>query len=211
MAYPLRGFYKYNLQTWKACNDSDRQECVAPSFLERACDRLPTIVAKIVRLRLNLTRELLEDPQFRHLKVIYLVRDPRATWNSRDQSGWCTMSPECIEEQVLCDDLLSDLNAFRNLSRSFPGRLKLVKFEDLASEPLKTFESIFNFVDLPLLPPIRDSIQIHTSRHEGGETSTFRKSSSRIDRWKTRLSGDKVASIQAACQSVLSRLDYSLV
>ena len=87
----------------------------------------------------------------------------------------------------------------------------LVKYETLAAEPLETFEKIFNFCELPFIPSVQKVILKRTSRHIAGESSTFRVSSERIDRWKTEMSKETAADIQRVCLPVLQRLDYKLV
>ena len=83
----LEQFAGLNGLMWDSCAKTDnRFTCSEPDYLARACQRFPTVVAKIVRLRLNLTRNLLENPQFRRLKIVFLVRDPRATMLSRPAS-----------------------------------------------------------------------------------------------------------------------------
>jgi Sulfotransferase domain len=167
------------------------------------------VAAKIVRLRLNLTRSLLEE--FRRVKIVYLVRDPRATLNSRTAFGWCTKSRDCMEPKRLCDDIDRDLDAFWELSKVYPDRLMLVKYETLASEPLETFESIFHFSGLSFSPSVRETIRLHTSRNKKGAASTFRKSSEPIDRWTRKLGWLKIRRIQSVCSSVLERLEYHVL
>ena len=210
----LEQFAGLNGLMWDSCAKTDnRFTCSEPDYLARACQRFPTVVAKIVRLRLNLTRNLLENPQFRRLKIVFLVRDPRATMLSRHEtSGWCThLHPDCSDPQRLCNDMISDLDAYSALSAKFPERLMLVKYETLAAEPLETFEQIFNFCELPFIPSVQKVILKRTSRHIAGESSTSRVSSERIDRWKTEMSKETAADIQRVCLPVLQRLDYKLV
>ena len=38
------------------------------------------------------------------MKIIYLVRDPRAVLNSRKFRDWCLSTPQCIEPHYLCQD-----------------------------------------------------------------------------------------------------------
>lgn len=49
-----------------------------------------------------------------------LVRDPRATMNSRLSSvKWCSQSIDCIDPGRLCADIQNDLEAFESLSAEF--------------------------------------------------------------------------------------------
>ena len=203
----------HNVQVWEACvQGPNRNTCSNTTFLQQACNRFPIIASKIVRLRLNLTRQLLEDPSLPDLKILYLVRDPRATMNSRLSSvKWCSSSPDCINAGRLCNDLHSDLDAFEALSQVYPSRVALIKYETLANMPQMTFRAIFDFAGLTFTRRIQELVLRHTSRNEEQPWSTVRKSSERVNLWKAKLSKEKIADIQLVCASVLARLGYQLV
>lgn len=56
--------------------------CWKPEFLNKFCPLFPFQSIKTVRLRLNLTRSLVEDPSL-NVRILLLVRDPRGTMESR--------------------------------------------------------------------------------------------------------------------------------
>ena len=112
----MQDMLSHNAQVWQACVlGPNRNVCSLSSFLEQSCHRFPAMTMKMVRLRLNLTRELLvDDPS---VKVLYLVRDPRATMNSRLSSvKWCSQSVDCIDPARLCADMPS--SRFRPIIRT---------------------------------------------------------------------------------------------
>ena len=149
---------------------------------------------------------MLENPQFKHLKIIYLIRDPRGTMNSRIQSHFgCT---SCKDPVKMCSNFKSDLDAFDILSKEFPGRLLLIKYESVAEQPHETFQQLFEFADLPVFSSIMQEITNHTTQNEDGFWSTHRKSSERVDLWKKTLSKRMTNTIQNYCSSVLKRLGY---
>ena len=62
--------------------------CGNPQLLETVCQLYPIHVFKLDRLYLELTKILLEDSSLsRFLKIVYLVRDPRAIHASRYTRG----------------------------------------------------------------------------------------------------------------------------
>ena len=76
---------RYNTQLRTTCSNSSGATfdiCKEPDFLQQACGRFPTLLSKVVRLRLASIKSLLNDPQLDGMKIIYLVRDPRGiiTW-----------------------------------------------------------------------------------------------------------------------------------
>ena len=56
--------------------------CWKPEFLNKFCPLFPFQSIKTVRLRLNLTEQLVQDPSL-NVRVMLLVRDPRGTMESR--------------------------------------------------------------------------------------------------------------------------------
>ncbi|XP_018018720.1 carbohydrate sulfotransferase 1-like [Hyalella azteca] len=57
--------------------------CFDPNILSERCRKAKTIIAKTIRLTLAHVELLMVMPNFQHLKVIYLSRDPRAQVLSR--------------------------------------------------------------------------------------------------------------------------------
>ena len=72
----------HNKRLWSNCYGSGRKHCYNPEFLSQFCSLFPFQSLKTVRLRLNLTRQIIEDSSL-NVQVLYLVRDPRATLQSR--------------------------------------------------------------------------------------------------------------------------------
>jgi hypothetical protein len=69
-------------------------------------------------------KELLEDPEL-NLKVIVLVRDPRAVMLLRSSSSWCQLNPMCSNIKQVCRDLDKDVLAAFELVETYPGRIHL--------------------------------------------------------------------------------------
>ena len=87
------------------------------------CLQFPYQTMKTVRLRLNLTQRLVENPEL-NVKVVLLVRDPRGTLESRGHCTWCSGHQDCVDPARLCQDLESDFHAYQSLSSLFPDRYK---------------------------------------------------------------------------------------
>ena len=207
-----KGMLGPNHRLWGSCLKVEPKVCTKARYLRTACKKFPALVSKVVRLRLRLARHLLDDEQLAGLKILFLVRDPRGTINSRiGVSYWCGKSEDCINPRHLCQDIDEDLDAYELLSRKHPHRMMMVQYETLAENPHKTMRDIFRFADLSFLKSISETIRQHTSRNLGNAWATYRKSSERIDLWRKQLSADKVTQIQDTCLSVLKRLNYSLV
>lgn len=61
-----------------------------------------------------------------NVKVLYLIRDPRAIMNSRFPHEPCMKAKECGNPSVLCDDLTHEYHVSKKLSQLYPDRFKSV-------------------------------------------------------------------------------------
>lgn len=87
-SYPLCSFYRKDVV--EMVDETVCKKCPQMSLqaLEDQCLKYDTIVIKGVRiLNINVLAPLMEDPSF-NLKVVHLVRDPRAMANSRIKSNY---------------------------------------------------------------------------------------------------------------------------
>ena len=76
-----------------------------------------------MRLRLNLTKQIIEDTNL-NVQVLYLVRDPRGTLQSRKHRVWCPGEPDCDQPENLCSDLVKDYYAAQELMKQHPKRIR---------------------------------------------------------------------------------------
>ena len=96
--------------------------CSNPLFLDNLCSIYPIQFSKTVRLPLSWTASILDE--INELKILYLVRDPRATLQSRKGRDWCVKTPSCMNPDVLCNDLVNDFENYIKLKKTYPDRLK---------------------------------------------------------------------------------------
>ena len=91
--------------------------CSNPKYLDNVCSLFPIQLAKTVRLPLVWAQFLLDD--IPDLKIVYLVRDPRANLQSRKGRDWCVQTPFCHNPDNLCSDLVNDYYSFLELKKSY--------------------------------------------------------------------------------------------
>ena len=122
-------FSRHNSRLWRSCQDFKPREplCFSPDYLGEVCLRHPVRLIKTVRLRVRQTASLLES--LNNMKVVVLVRDPRAVFNSRwrgQVSTWCH-SPHCADPTVSCSDLEDDIRQAITLQAQYPGQVLLLR------------------------------------------------------------------------------------
>lgn len=85
-------FTRHNSRLWSSCTDFKPREslCFSADYMGEVCSRHPVRLVKTVRLRVREASHLLDSLE--ELKLVVLVRDPRAVFNSRWSgrvSTWC--------------------------------------------------------------------------------------------------------------------------
>lgn len=207
--------FSHNERLWKYCvQDGMRRMrksyCWKPEFLNRFCSLFPFQSIKTVRLRLNLTRQLVENPSL-NVRVLLLVRDPRGTVQSRKHRDWCPGNPDCEDPAMLCRDLVDDHKALQVLQAQFPGRYKVFRYEDFSMNPQENTKEVFKFFGLTVHSTVTAFLASHTKANKGGVSSTFRDSKTAPFKWREKLTMDEVRRIQAPCREAMDLWGYARV
>ncbi|XP_048238964.1 carbohydrate sulfotransferase 1-like [Haliotis rufescens] len=170
---------------------------------------------KTIRVKMEATEELLHLNK--DLKVILLIRDPRATLMSRirlAQLSWRKF--DVVQHHVKvsfshCGLVLRDVRDAVRLSKRYPGRVGILLYEKLIENPTYMTQLIYDFLDLKLTPNIAnyvyniteagfpDSCPLCTTRKNSTETA---------NRWRHDLSLDSVMQIDQNCFPLYEQLGY---
>ena len=216
-------FKNHNFRLWNSCHSvlPLSSMCFLPEFLSFACKLHPIKLIKTVRMRMRKVEKLLSDPMM-NLKIILLVRDPRGVFNSRGSalvSNWCT-DVDCASPTNECKDLLDDLENAQRLHDQYPGRIHLVRFEDISLDPENIVRKILAFLDLPWIERMEEYIATHTVQDNlkiDKETknvdpySTSRNSSAVAFAWRKSLAMSNISAIQSVCKEPMNHLGYKLI
>ena len=74
-----------------------------------------------------------------NVKVLYLVRDPRATLNSRSQLNWCRNQSDCENATVYCRMLEHEFHLAQEFVQKYP---RTFKFDLNPHKFLKNFKRL---------------------------------------------------------------------
>ncbi len=110
----------YNKRVLRFCVHQ-RKICEDAQFIGEMCKLFPFQTVKSVRLRLSLGRALLDNKML-SVRLLLLIRDPRAIIRSRRNSDWCSKGADCYDPEILCKDMEDDWKHAEELRRKFPGR-----------------------------------------------------------------------------------------
>ncbi|KFV67656.1 Carbohydrate sulfotransferase 1 [Dryobates pubescens] len=193
-----------------------------------SCREHGHVAIKTVRVpEVSDLRALVEDPRL-NLKVIQLVRDPRGIlasrsetfrdtyrlWRIWDGTGRKPYNLDVTQLTTVCEDFWNSVSTGLNRPPWLKGKYMLVRYEDLARNPMKKTEEIYDFLGIPLDGNVERWIQNNTrgdrssSKHKYG---TVRNSAATAEKWRFRLSYEIVAFTQHACRQVLAQLGYRTV
>jgi len=146
---------------YSSCFRSYRQRVKAncTEVLRRVITSRRLRATKVVRATMDSMGLLLRS--LPTLRVIHLVRDPRAVALSRikfDESGRGiytdlirkSTSGIVAEASLYCNHVTSDIRSRLALERRFPGRILTVRYEEVVSNPEQRFRDIYKFLDEPM-------------------------------------------------------------
>lgn len=189
--------FKYS----KKCTDLLRKNCLQSKY----------VVIKTIRSPLHWLYELMEE--IPNMKIIHLVRDPRAVLVSQHQFGECAQPnggmPGC--SKFLCSSMEDDVTTFNMFEKLFPGRVTRVKYEDLATDPVATTRSLYNSIDLEFTSQT-ENLVINMTMAGLNSThvlDTVRPNSrDMVDKWRTQINDRNLDIVQTICRHVMTKLAY---
>ena len=126
---------------------ADCGQKIQPAVWEKDCRKNPYVVAKVIMLP-NVS-DLLSAME-RGQRVIVLLRDPRGVLLSRVGTGQFNDTSDGLEDVTsYCDNMRQDLvwiKKYIQLRQCKPRRLMLLRYEDLANDPVAGVKQMYNFL-----------------------------------------------------------------
>ena len=199
--YHRRAYLKENNKLPKSCKRSGKQlnPCFNQSYMSEQCRQYPVQMVKYVRVSLAQVAHYLDD--YSNFKMIWLVRDPRAVWYSRQTNKmvnfWC-LPGLCGDLTRLCQSYEINWNLSERLLVSNPGSFLRVKFEDLQQNPYAEAERITKFLNFENAGDIFDRIKLLDDR----TNFTTKKD------WKDHLNDVSRLKVESKCGDTMLKLGY---
>ncbi|KAM9197931.1 carbohydrate sulfotransferase 3 [Dugong dugon] len=193
-----------------------------------ACHRKEHMALKAVRIRqLEFLQPLAEDPRL-DLRVIQLVRDPRAVMASRmvafagkyeTWKKWLAEGQDQLRQEEVqrlrgnCESIRLSAELGLRQPAWLQGRYMLVRYEDVARWPLQKAREMYRFAGIPLTPQVEDWIQKNTqaAQDSNGIYSTQKNSSEQFEKWRFSMPFKLAQVVQAACGPAMRLFGYKLV
>ncbi|MEQ2276129.1 hypothetical protein XENORESO_014328 [Xenotaenia resolanae] len=200
--------------------------------VEEACHTYSHVVLKETRFfELESLYPLLQDPIL-DLRIVHLVRDPRAVIRSREESAKAFDRDNAIVlEQRNVPAANVQYEVMQEICRShvrinerailkpppfLKGRYKMIRYEDVARNALKEINDIYDFVGLEMTSEMEEWIyRVTHGKGKGSRKEAFqitsRNAADVSQAWRTMLPHNKVKRIQELCKGAMSLLGYRTV
>ena len=149
------------------------------------------------------------------IRVIQLIRDPRASFTSRIKLGWMkdyrhSNFPNIV--RTVCSNLVENIKFGRNLGQ-WQDKYLEVHYRDLAGKPLETTSAMYKFAGFEMPDSIRDWVIRNTSPSKeeiinGAKRkySSVRNSTANIDKWQIESPIERIRIIEEHCGEALDLL-----
>ncbi|PIK60639.1 putative carbohydrate sulfotransferase 1-like [Apostichopus japonicus] len=195
------------------CQETDGCAKATPSQFQRVCTKSGHVVTKTIRANVKMLKPLIKFHGI-NLKILHLMRDPRGTASSR-RSYYTPKKrggPEGVGKRSLHElGLLSTSQDSKKTPFQNSDQYRLVRYEDLAEDPIRLSQHIYDFIGLELPPVVLKWIHNNTESDNSRSKHQFstRKNSSRASTsWRGRLSLEEVLAVQDICGDVMASLGY---
>ncbi|XP_013421979.1 carbohydrate sulfotransferase 3 [Lingula anatina] len=160
------------MSRFKSCilYETDDRPCIP--LLTSACQNASIVSFKTIRMTLRMTAGMLErNPA---LKILYLIRDPRATmlssWKTFEKLRTETIAPVGINLfnfiRGYCKNVGDNANMYQEMETKFPGRILVIRYEDAIKDPVRKAEEVYQFLGHRMPSEVRDFVRDSASAKE---------------------------------------------
>ncbi|KAL4229226.1 hypothetical protein ACF0H5_012265 [Mactra antiquata] len=209
----MDGFMRYGIKTRtfvqciktnKSINNFDK--CV--KRLKHECKISSAIVLKTIRLTVKQIEYFLGD--FPNLKIVHLIRDPRATLSSESRLGQCSVKKGgmlgCTSRY--CARVEDDILDVERLNTTFSNRLTQVRYENIAKYPITSAKEIYKFLGFEFNEHVENYIFNITMSGKPDNClicTTRSNSTQHIDAWKTKMKRIFIDIVNDRCHYLIKR------
>ncbi|PIN99378.1 Carbohydrate sulfotransferase 3 [Aquarana catesbeiana] len=192
-----------------------------------SCLNKDHVAIKAVRIRqLGFLKTLVEDPRL-DMRIIQLVRDPRAVLASRmvafsgkyeSWKKWALEGAAPIPEDEVqklkgnCDNIRLSAELGLSQPKWLRGRYMLIRYEDIARYPLQKAKEMYKFAEITLTPQVKEWIIKNTQASQGnsGVYSTQKNSSEQFEKWRFSIPFKLAQVVQEVCEPAMQLFGYKL-
>ena len=188
------------------------------TLLSKACNNYSHTVMKILSLRvpyktIEALKDLFQQKNQYDVKLVHLIRDPRAVINSRVKLKWMKdhLDPSFREnvQSKVCDPVLQNIRlGLFSPPPWLKNRFKVIRYEDLVANTVNATRELYRFAGFDWSANIDKWISIlaNNTQH-GGAYSLYRNASAALDNWK-KAPEPFIRAVEDVCSDLMDLLGY---
>ena len=164
------------------------------SNLQQVCKKAKLRITKTVRATMDSVESIISTTP--NIRVIHLIRDPRAVVLSRHR--FCSSGQSMYaggdmvkEAELFCRNLARDVALRRSLEKKYPGVFMEVRYDKFVLDPLEYTKNIYNFINVTLDEKVKDWVVNNTEK----------KSTSIASKWLRTMTFSQVQQISEVCKN----------
>ncbi|KAL8583015.1 hypothetical protein ACOMHN_039254 [Nucella lapillus] len=176
----------------------------------KTCLTRPVRMVKTIRLRGTAARTILG--KHKDVKILYLVRDPRGALSSQlrifHAFEWRDVHNFSAD---YCQVFREDLAIMGQLVRRYPSRVRVVRYERLAENPLQVSEEMYSFLGLRFSSQVKAFVYNRTMAGQvpNNAYGTLRSNSTETAySWRSKVSLESAQIVDRNCRDVYQTLGY---
>lgn len=203
------------------CSAKAKAVIAQPWLVPELCAKYKYSAVKTIRANISDLIQLLDHDQL-DVKIVQLIRDPRGmfrSWfpklNNNDELALMKLKRNVSS---ICKELLMNLYDGENLRQYRPDKYMLLRYEDLAANPVDVVKTMYSFSGTELHENVLRWIHFNTGQSERANMKkvqrrfgTFRTDSkSTATKWKTALPYSAIRIIEDNCRQFILSAGYNL-
>lgn len=214
-----RGYRMWNYRSCLTAGGQNRKEtlgfcppedCVG--IMKADCLTSKYIVIKTIRFSMENMRFLLEKNP--NIKIIHLLRDPRATIRSEIFMGVGRWQDIVNVSRTLCGRIMEDIEMFKIFQKDFPNRILRIRYEDLSRYPIDTSKLMYSFAGMEYTDNVRQYVHDRMIKYPNtssvDDVTWKGNSTDRMDKWRLLVRWEFVKIIDIYCQQVYGDVGYMM-
>lgn len=169
---------------------------------KQKCLRSPIRGFKTIRLKTKTLEKILQKVP--DVKVIHLLRDPRAVHSSRRRHGRRypgNLHNNLLETKMHCDNSAENIAKQKNLEPLYPGTFKTMYYVNIASDPKTGAQKFYEYIQHNISSNVLTWLDQNTKKTVKSFTSRNSKAVSTA--WKKNMRLPEKASVNKLCSAVL--------
>ncbi|XP_076093192.1 carbohydrate sulfotransferase 1-like [Mytilus galloprovincialis] len=180
------------------------QKCL--KLLTNKCEQSSLRVVKTIRMTTELAVTLLST--LPNLKIVYLVRDPRAIIQSRMMLNLVVEHNIQTESTELCNRMDKDMYFIEK--STMKNRIQIVRYEKFARHIVSEAKELFKFVDSDFHNDIVKWIEHNSVKSTNfNPYSTSQNSTESVGRWLTQIKRETAKKVDESCVNLYKVFGYT--